>query len=71
MKGVIIIAVGEPIYGKMAFNLAVSIKHNSRIPVCVIYTPSAFVGNENLLSVFDKKRFMAAALKAVNAPVPN
>lgn len=55
MKGVIIIAVGEPIYGKMAFNLAVSIKHNSRIPVCVLYTPSAFVGNENLLSVFDKK----------------
>lgn len=52
MRGVITIAVGDILYGKMAFNLALSVKHGSKIPMAVIYTKSAFKGIENLLSIF-------------------
>lgn len=55
MNGIITIAVGGKNYGNMAFNLAMSIKHNSKLPVCVLYTPSAFSGSEYLLNVFDSK----------------
>lgn len=53
MKGIITIAVGDVIYGKMAANLAISIKHKSDCPITLIYTESAFVGHEQLLSLFD------------------
>ena len=55
MKGVITIAVGSNTYGRMAANLAISIKRNSSVPTAVIYTESAFKGIEYLLNYFDHK----------------
>jgi len=55
MKGIITIAVGDRNYGNMAFNLAMSIRHNSRVDMCIIYTPSAFKGAEYLLDIFTHK----------------
>ena len=55
MNGILTIAVGDKNYGNMAFNLAMSIKHNSNLPICIIYTPSAFKDSEYLLGIFDKK----------------
>jgi hypothetical protein len=54
-KGIITIALGSTIYGKLAINLLVSIKHNSKMPVCVIYNESAFAGLEPYLDMFDHK----------------
>ena len=53
MKGILTIAVGEPLYGRMAVALAVSIKQNSRTPIGIIYSKSAFKGLEDYLAVFD------------------
>lgn len=52
-KGVITIAVGSTTYGKMALNLAVSVKRNSSIPTALIYTPSAVKDIKPLLNYFD------------------
>lgn len=38
LKGIIINALGHPYYGKMAYNLAVSIKAVEDFPVCIVYT---------------------------------
>lgn len=53
MRGVITMAVGSGSYGRMALNLAVSIKRNSSIPIALIYTPSAVKDIQPLLSYFD------------------
>jgi len=53
MKGILTIAVGEPLYGRMATALAVSIKQNSRTPIGIIYSKSAFKKLEDYLAVFD------------------
>lgn len=53
MRGVITIAVGSESYGRMAINLAVSIKRNSPMPTAIIYSPSAVKGLEPLLYYFD------------------
>lgn len=52
-KGVITIAVGSTTYGRMALNLAVSIKRNSATPIALIYTPSAVKDILPLLTYFD------------------
>jgi hypothetical protein len=54
-RGILTIAVGSTIYGKLAINLLVSIKRNSKIPVKVIYNKSAFAGLEPYLDMFDQK----------------
>lgn len=64
MNGIITIAVGDIVFGKMASNLAISIKHKSEIPICIIYTDSAFEGHEHLLSFFDLK----IRMEDTNAP---
>lgn len=53
-KGIITIAVGSPTYGRMAANLALSVK-KSGIPISVIYTKSAFKDIEWALELFDMK----------------
>lgn len=40
-KGIVIFALGHPMYGCMAFNLAVTIKAVDFIPVCVVYDDTA------------------------------
>lgn len=41
-NGILILALGHPNYGKMAFTLAVSIKHcNPNMPIALVYTESA------------------------------
>ncbi len=45
MREVVLMAFGKPSYGKMAFNLALTIKHFSpNIPIRLIYEPAALDG---------------------------
>lgn len=37
LKGILLIATGSPYYGRMAYNLAVSIKAVEDIPICILY----------------------------------
>jgi hypothetical protein len=37
LKGIIMVAQGAPFYGRMAYNLAVTIKANENIPICVLH----------------------------------
>lgn len=55
MTGIITIAISSPAYGRMATNLALSIKTKTKIPICVIYSKSAFEGMEWALDYFDNK----------------
>lgn len=41
MKGIILIAIGNPYYGRLAYNLCISIKASEGIPVALIYDDSA------------------------------
>lgn len=56
-KGIIIYAFGKPTYGKMAFNLAVSLKFNSPdIPICLIHDDTALSHlNADHLAYFNKQ----------------
>ena len=41
-KGIVIIALGYPLYGNAAFNLALSLKNTSpEIPIALVYEPNA------------------------------
>lgn len=54
LKGIIIISVGNPYYGKMAYNLAVSIKSVEDFPVCVVHSGQSLNHlSESQKSVFD------------------
>lgn len=56
LKGIIIAAVGHPFYGKMAYNLATSIKAVEDFPVSVIYSSQSLSHlSESQLKVFDTK----------------
>lgn len=58
-KGIIIIAVGHPYYGKMAYNLAVSIKAVEDFPVTVVYSGQSLSHlSEEQKSVFDNMVFL-------------
>jgi len=53
-KGIIIIATGHPYYGRMAFNLALSIKAVENIPIALIYRPPGINHlNEDQRKLFD------------------
>lgn len=55
-KGILIIASGNPYWGKMAYNLCVSVKIRADIPVCVAYSGSALTHLfEDQLDLFDKR----------------
>lgn len=41
MRGITLLAIGKPEYGNMAFNMALSIKYHSDIPIKLVYEPSA------------------------------
>lgn len=58
MNGIITMAIGSPSYGRMAINLAMSIKNKSKLPIDLIYTESAFRGVEWGLELFDNKKLM-------------
>lgn len=58
MNGIITMAIGSPSYGRMAINLAMSIKNKSKLPIDLIYTESAFRGVEWGLELFDNKTLM-------------
>lgn len=54
LKGVIIMATGHPYYGKMAYNLALSIKAVENFPVCVVHSSQSLSHlSEEQRSVFD------------------
>jgi hypothetical protein len=53
-KGIVIIATGHPYYGRMAFNLALTIKAAENIPIAIIYRqPGINHLNEHQRSIFD------------------
>lgn len=54
--GIVIIALGYPLYGNAAFNLALSIKNQSPdIPIAIVYEPSALTElTEMELGFFDR-----------------
>lgn len=41
LKGIVIVAVGHPIYGRYAYNLAASIKSISEVPIAILYKGAA------------------------------
>lgn len=54
MKGILIFATGHPYYGRLAYNLALTIKVVENWPVSVVYSDSALSHlSERQLSVFD------------------
>lgn len=53
-KGIILISTGHPYYGRMAYNLALSIKACEEIPVAVVHDETSLKHlNEKQLSIFD------------------
>lgn len=52
-KGVLILALGHQYYGRMALNLAMSIRFTSQLPITLAYTPSAIGQIAGNLSFFD------------------
>jgi hypothetical protein len=53
-KGILILALGHPEYGKMAYMLTLSLRFSSSIPITLAYTPSAITHISNKLQFFDK-----------------
>lgn len=54
-KGIVIVATGHPYYGRMAYNLAVSIKAVEDMPVSVLFSGNALNHlSEDQLNFFDK-----------------
>lgn len=55
-KGIILISTGHPYYGRMAYNLALSIKACEEIPVAVVHDETSLKHlNEKQLSIFDTR----------------
>jgi len=53
-KGILLIAVGNPYFGRMAYNLAATIKAAGAIPIAIIYDDSALVElSEEQKKLFD------------------
>lgn len=53
-KGIVIVAVGHPAYGRLAYNLAVSIRSVEKFPIAVLYSGRALNHlSENQKSYFD------------------
>jgi hypothetical protein len=54
-KGIILLASGAPFYGRMAYNLAVTIKASEDIPITVLYNGSALSHlSQKQLSIFNE-----------------
>jgi hypothetical protein len=53
-KGILILSLGSPEYGKMAYTLAMSLRFGSNIPISLAYTKSAITHISNKLHFFDK-----------------
>ncbi len=52
-QGILIMALGHNNYGRMALNLAASIRHlDKRVPIHLVYTPSAVVNVEKYFHLF-------------------
>lgn len=55
MDGIVIVACGNPIYGNMAYNLAMSIKYNSQVDITCLYSEQSLSElNAKQLKSFDK-----------------
>lgn len=55
LKGITLVAVGHPFYGKWAYNLAVSIKAVEDFPIALLYTDKALSHlSAEQLNIFDK-----------------
>lgn len=55
MRGITLITTGHPFYGRMAYNLAVTIKAVEDIPICVLWNGAALNHlSAKQLSIFDK-----------------
>ena len=53
MKGILILSLGHSNYGRMALNLALSIRHfDKRVPIHLVYTDSAITGIKNNMQYF-------------------
>jgi alpha-N-acetylglucosamine transferase len=53
-KGILLIATGHPGYGKMAYNLALTIKAIEQMPIAIIYSDNSLSHlNEDQLKMFD------------------
>jgi hypothetical protein len=53
-KGILIIALGHPYYGRMALNLALSLRFTSKLPIALAYNKSATTHIAGHLDKFDK-----------------
>lgn len=53
-KGILIVALGHPYYGRMALNLAMSLKFTSKVPIALAYNQSAITHISGHLDKFDK-----------------
>lgn len=53
-KGILILALGHANYGKLALNLALSLKFTSKLPVALAYSSSAITHISGHLDKFDK-----------------
>lgn len=55
LKGIIIFAVGSPYYGKLAYNLCVSIKAVEDFPVCIVHSSQSISHlSEDQKNIFDQ-----------------
>lgn len=52
-KGILILALGHPYYGKLALNLALSLKFSSKLPIALACNTSAITHIQNNLGFFD------------------
>lgn len=53
-RGILIIALGHPYYGRMALNLAMSLKYTSKLPIALAYNTSAISHISENIGLFDK-----------------
>lgn len=53
-KGILIIALGHPNYGRMALNLAISLKYTSKLPIVLAHDNSAISQIQGNLDKFDE-----------------
>jgi hypothetical protein len=53
-KGILIVALGHAYYGRMALNLALSLKFTSKLPIALAYNSSAITHISGHLDKFDK-----------------
>lgn len=53
-RGILILALGHPYYGRMALNLALSLKYTSKLPIALACNQSAITHISGHLDKFDK-----------------